>query len=171
MNRPSGPLGHFQILLIAAILLLVVWALFPLSVGHGPSEPYLMSCRSQVKQLTTASMIYCADYDERLMNSNRWMDQLVPYHKNKNLERCPAVLMQFPRDQEVYGYAFHSALSEAVQSKLVLPAELVLIYDSSNLNRNASDLMTSLPVPIRSHLGASGNVMSFADGHVVIQRP
>ena len=67
------------------------------------------------------------------------------------------------------GYAFNAALGHKDPEKLGAPATTVLLYDSINPNKGASDFVTSLPQPGR-HEGK--NNVAYADGHVkVVESP
>lgn len=66
------------------------------------------------------------------------------------------------RGASLFGYAYSSKVAEKVYDELPSPESHTLIYDSSNLARNASDAVTSLPNPPR-HRGR--NNIAYADGH------
>jgi hypothetical protein len=108
--------------------------------------------------LSTALLMYSQDYDDRLPRRAAWMDALGTYIRAEPVFHCPSVRLTGPA---VYGYAFNSTLSGQKRSKLPRPATTPALYDSSNLARNASDPVTSLPDPPR-HLG---NIIGYADGH------
>jgi hypothetical protein len=117
--------------------------------------------------------MYTQDYDQRFPQSVDWMDSTYPYGKNQSLFQCPTVKAKSPTAN---GYAFNSRLAGKTVKEISTPALTGMIYDSSNLSRNASDPLTSLPDPAR-HLyrdPSAGrrrrdqhvNMMGYADGHV-----
>jgi prepilin-type processing-associated H-X9-DG protein len=116
-------------------------------------------CVSNVRVLATANAMYSSDYDGRLPRADQWMDADGPY-AHKDAMHCPSVWQH--RDQ-VYGYAFNSSLSTKAVATITEPDKVQMFYDSTNLARNANDILSSLPLPPR-HLGA--NVVGFLDGHV-----
>src|SRR5688572_19869786 len=65
------------------------------------------SSLSNLKQIGTGTMIYCADYDERLPLGPDWMDALVPYTKTEAIYHAPR--QGQPRGNS-YGYAFREEL-------------------------------------------------------------
>jgi hypothetical protein len=161
-----SPNRILQLLAISGIFIVVGTILFPIVATVRPGErPYM--CLAGVKQLATASMIYLSDYDDRFMHRDHWMDWIVPYHKNKSLEHCPAVVEESKDNKALYGYAFNSKLSLVKMDDIEKPAEEPLIYDSINLARNASDPFVSLPSPPRVHgRGRPGaNNVAYSDGH------
>ena len=86
----------------------------------------------------------------------------------KDVLRCPTVVTKEPKG---YGYAFNSQLAGKPLSKIANKAQTRAVYDSDNLKRNASDPVTSLPVPARHRNrplrrgNSTVNIMGYADGH------
>lgn len=103
--------------------------------------------------------MYAADWDESLPNGSTWMDALKKYSRNESTFHCPASGNQ---RSEVYGYAFNKNLGRKRLAKIARPQTAVMLYDSTDLRRNASDAVTSLPSPAR-HL--STNNLLYVDGH------
>jgi prepilin-type processing-associated H-X9-DG protein len=109
--------------------------------------------------MSSGLMMYMQDYDERFPPASTWMNQLVPYVKDEGDFHCPAV---GGADSKQFGYAFSSKLAGRVLKEIGDPASRISIYESTNLQRNASDPVTSLPNP-RRHL--RWNNIAYADGH------
>lgn len=105
--------------------------------------------------------MYAEDWD--LPPRENWMDAITPYTKNHVMEHCSEV-----RGPAEYGYAYNSQLSGLDETKIADPGKLPMIYDSTNLARNASDPVASLPKPGR-HEGR--NSISYADGHARAAKP
>jgi len=116
-------------------------------------------CLSKLKQQGTALAIYADDSDERFPIGRVWMDRLEPYAKDATLFHEDAVPIGS------YGYAFNRGLSGALPPKR--PEVALTVYDSTNLGRNASDFLSSLP-PTGRH-GGYNNVV-FADSHAQRRR-
>jgi prepilin-type processing-associated H-X9-DG protein len=87
------------------------------------------------------------------------MDAAGRYRKPENWSHCPAV---HPFSLSAFGYAFNSNLSGKKVTAIANPAATPMLYDSTNLARNASDPVTSLPEPPRH---GAGNNLGYADGH------
>ena len=164
MRKEFGKFGILEVSVIALILVAILLLTTPILVGDGPYRP--TQCLSNLKQFATASSIYMADFDNHLMDRDKWMDVLLPYVKSTNVERCPAVWEESGHDPHLYGYSFNSKLSHVDGSRIARPEQVPLAYDSINLGRNASDPVTSLPDPPRIHLKRSTNQMAYLDGHV-----
>lgn len=162
MDKRGGKLNVFQVMLIAAILLVVFAVVgFPMLTGHGgPAERTV--CLSKGKQMGRAGLMYAADWDERLMDRDEWMDAVLPYHKNPAIEHCPAMRNDDPSASRLYGFAFNSLLSRKETRTYPDPMTVPMIYDSINLARNASDPFISFAQPGR-HKG-TGTIV-FLDSH------
>ncbi len=119
------------------------------------------SCMSNEKQQTLAGLMYIEDYDGTLPRSAHWMDDLVPYIKNDFVFHCPAIsLGKITPD---CGYAFDSRLSGAEMADIETPEASALIFESTDLRRNASDAGKSLPQG--EHLRHNSDNIAFLDGH------
>lgn len=136
--------------------------LFPV-FAQARSKAHTASCMSNEKQMIRAALMYVADNDERYPVSTEWMTKTLPYTKNERVYQCPAAPSTDPARHTVFSYAYNSKMSGRNIADLLDPAITAVIYDSSTLAENASDPLTSLPVPPRHDLF---NVLSFADGHV-----
>ena len=109
--------------------------------------------------MDTGVLMYSQDYDEALPLRARWMDDLYPYIKNREIYRCPDISK---RDRRLFGYAFQMQLSGKKLKNILLPSATVILYDSSNTEWNASDALSSLPDPPRH---TQGNNICYLDGH------
>jgi hypothetical protein len=117
--------------------------------------------------------MYAQDYDDRLPAAATWADGLTPYvasagASDNNVLQCPTVQAVNPNG---YGYAFNSKLAGKSVSKVAVPSQMQIAYDSTNLARNASDPVTSVPSPPRHRArrmrrgGGRVNIVSYVDGH------
>jgi len=119
-----------------------------------------------VQHLSRAMQLYAQDNNEHFPPGNEWMDCITKHQPNDRFYHCPAVAgVKTAR----FGYAFNSDLSERSLGKIGDPHQVPLIYDSSNLSRNATDPVTSLPNPPRHDL-RKGNVIGYVDMHVKVLR-
>ncbi len=160
-------------LLLLALILAGVW-LFPLlqlgwtylvalrsaseQRAYAPS-----SCLDNLKQLGSAFALYL-DAEGAYPPAERWMDEISRYFRAGDLPpeeqekklRCPDV----PYDPNAYGYAFFRSLSGKGVDEIPHPERQVVVFDSANLSRNASDDLESLPNPPRR----GANNALYADG-------
>lgn len=115
-------------------------------------------CLDHQRTIMLAMIMYAQEHGERLPRAAHWMDDLKPYVIDESIYRDPAA----PAGQK-YGYAFNRALSGARFANIAAPAQAVVLLESVQNVRNASDSGQSLPRPGR-HSG--GSDFGFADGHV-----
>jgi len=141
---------------ICLYLLICTFWYFP--YGNPKEAARKTACLSNVKQQAIAFLIYAEDGDGRFPARDLWMDKIEPIVRSKYAFHVPQ--RHDENEPWPYGYAFNAALSQAKAPPH--PETTVLTYDSVNLGRNASDLVTSLPTPGR-HDGK--NHLSYADGH------
>jgi hypothetical protein len=122
--------------------------------------------------MSKAMQMYAQDYDDHLPVAANWMDGVTPYAASSGSQedvlRCPTVKATSPKG---YGYAFNSTLSGKRFSKITASALTPIVYDSTNLAKNANDPQTSLPSPPRHRArrmrpgGGQLNIMGYVDGH------
>ena len=138
----------------ALLLLIVIAALLPFTACGCKVASRAASCIVNVRQQATGMALYAGDHDGRFTPHEAWMDGVAPYVK------AESVFHDIDVPRGAYGYAFDRALSQAKAPKR--PESAPMLYDSTDLRRNASDLVASLPEPGR-HRGR--NVVAYADGH------
>lgn len=144
--------------MIAFAVILLGFILGPILFPGGYRPPPTALCLSHLKQIAMAELMYQSESDDRFSDKDQWMDLLHPYVRGEQVFHCTVVA------RGAYGYAFNSALSGAkTPSKAT---EVPMVYDSSNLARDASDRVTSLPTGGRHRQsGEPKNVIFYADGH------
>jgi len=125
----------------------------------APKQPLRVRALSQnnLKQIALAIIEYQQDHDELMPDADKWVDEIMPYIKDRAPFRDPAA----PAGQ-VYGYAFNRALSHKSLAIIESPSTTVLLLESTKGVKNASDLGQSVPRPGRDDGGTS---YAFADGH------
>jgi prepilin-type processing-associated H-X9-DG protein len=129
-------------------------------------------CTANLRNAQRGMELYSQDYDQSLPRAATWMDDVIPYVKNRTDLKCPVVRLADPKG---FGYAFNSKLSGIKTAKITTPLTTVEVYDSTDIERNASDAVTTLPTPPRHNVprdrGAGKtpkrfNIVLYADGHV-----
>lgn len=159
---------------VAALALASMFAqLIPVAAivkEYGPGKKYDpkadKSCTENLQSLYFAFGKY-AEYNDALPPAETWQDPedfKAAIQKDEWLH-CPTVSN---RHDGKFGYAFNAALSgRKLKGKKLneMPdaAATPLLYDSTNLAKNAHDTLTSLPKPGR-HGGK--NSILFCDGHI-----
>lgn len=139
--------------------------LFPVFV-QTREKTRLSGCMRNVQNLSRAMQLYAQDNDEHFPLGSEWMDRITKYQPDDKFYHCPSAAgVKTVR----FGYAFNSTLSEQSLEKVKNPRQVPMIYDSSNLSRNATDPVTSLPDPPR-HYSRKGNVIGYVDGHARFER-
>lgn len=106
MNRKSSPrFGRgftlIELLVVIAIIAILAAILFPV-FARAREAARATSCKSNLKQIGTAAMMYAQDYDEKVASAfiyyNQtapsdlvwWPDLVRPYAKNEALYKCPS---------------------------------------------------------------------------------
>lgn len=158
----------------------VLLALLFVLIGYGITRFFASGrgmlqtefCMRNLRETQRGLDLYSQDYDQTLPRSAAWMDAVTPFVKNRTDFKCPIVRIANPGG---FGYAFNSKVSGTKTSKITSLTTTVLVYDSTDLVRNATDAVTSLPSPPR-HVSRSGdaagkprtgfNILLYADGHV-----
>jgi prepilin-type processing-associated H-X9-DG protein len=125
----------------------------------GNQQARSRSCLSNEKQMAMATLMYMQDADDRIPLCSTWMDMLAPYLKVEHVFHCPEISGE---NKTLYGYAFNSGLGHRQMGNFMYPDKTIILYDSSNLHRNATDPQASMPIPERH--GDSNNV-AYLDGH------
>jgi prepilin-type processing-associated H-X9-DG protein len=122
--------------------------------GHRPS------CISHMKQVSLACLMYLQDYDERFPPATQWMDVTYPYIKNEDVYRCTVVT---ETNKKGYGYGFNRRLDRFPSAKIEVMDKTVMLFESWNLRKNATDAVLTLADPPRH---SNTNLFAYADGHV-----
>ena len=158
---------------LGAVLVLLVGVGLTRLLARGRGAVQTQFCFQNLRTAQRAMDLYSQDYDQTLPQAATWMDTTIPYMNNQQIElRCPVVRVVNPK---AYGYAFDSKLSGARTAKIESPAVSALVFDSTNLERNASNALTSFPSPPRHanprtketrSAAKNGNLVVYADGHV-----
>jgi hypothetical protein len=156
-------------LLLVLFVVLAAGLMRRFASGRGALQTQF--CFDNLRAAQRGVSLYSQDYDGTLPQSGVWMDATLPYLKNNSNLACPAVRTV---DAKAFGYAFNRKLSGVSLAKIDAPAT-ALIYDSSDLKRNASDDFLTLPTPPRhpaprikalQNGPKTGNLVVYADGHV-----
>lgn len=140
---------------IVAILAAVMFPVF----AKARNAARLTSCRSNVKQLSTALLMYAQDYDERLPPAGAWESGAMPYYKNPRVNVCPSDSLG------AESYAFNAALSGRNTGKIRSAASAPQLFESSLHTYNGNDLLKSWDPRHPSSPNPLG-VVGYVDGHV-----
>ncbi len=128
----------------------------------APSESYKAeknkTCPENLKQLHSALMLYADSWDGKLPPAEAWMTAIRDNVPEDAWMHCPD-----SGKPGGFGYAFNKALGGACVSSVKGKATTPLLYDSSDVQEDATDNAASLPRPGR-HTGRN-NVL-YLDGHV-----
>lgn len=157
-RRWSHGLTLVEALAVLAILAIGAFILFPVFArsSHGGHRDSVMG---NLKQLALATIMYAADYEERLPPAEKWMDVIEPYHKNTMILHDPTIK---DAKEDEYGFAFFEPVSFADLERIANLGEVPMVFQSVLLGRNAhSDLRTLPSVP----RNGKSNWVSFLDGH------
>lgn len=150
------------LLLVASIGALAV-VLAPGFSKPRPS-PRQLACISNLKQTALAMHMYASDNDDQLPHSSAWVDGCMPYLRHGDPYGCPNV-PSGPLSSKARGHAFNSNLSWRKMSAVPQIDSTVLLFESTNLSKNASDPLRSMPTKPRH---ADGNPVVYVDAHAKV---
>jgi prepilin-type processing-associated H-X9-DG protein len=113
-------------------------------------------CRSNLKQLATAVLMYAQDYDERMPPATDWASLLAPHLKgsDKDVFHCPAT-------EAPGSYGMNSALSGVRQEDIDQPARTVMLFEVDAPTRSFAGGANEMAR--HRHSGAPN--VCYADGH------
>jgi prepilin-type processing-associated H-X9-DG protein len=116
------------------------------------------TCPENLKQLHKAVLLYADEWDGNLPPADHWMDLIKKNVPDDKQLHCPSI-----DGQANFGYAMNAALGGKRWQEVKDAARTPLFYDSSDMQPNAHDAVTSLPSPGR-HEGRNNVV--YVDGRV-----
>jgi prepilin-type processing-associated H-X9-DG protein len=162
----SGASTLLEVNVSCCILLVLVGILFPI-FGKAREKARQTNCKSTLKRISAAMLMYAQDNDDTLPPANNWIDTLAPYDtpsgKSEKPEDRYHCVSASGKEMEVYGYTYNSNAASQNLTKIKEREAKMLVYDSTTLTRNAFDTGTSLPKEGRH---TNGNNIAFVDGHV-----
>jgi len=97
-RQPRSAFTLIELLVVIAIIAILAAILFPV-FAQAREKARSASCQSNLKQLSTAVMMYKQDYDEKYpfagwtpnsIGTWDWQNSVAPYVKNKGVYRCPS---------------------------------------------------------------------------------
>ena len=156
LSRALGSVALISWILIGLIGLGLLLA--PVLLCACSKTSYPKADLSNVKQLTIANLMYMSDHDGYGPAPDQWMDLLQPYAINKNLFVSPSKR----RRTNEFGFAYLRSLGEVRSEDVLNPADVPVIFNSTDLRRNVAGGLYLLPDPPR---WKDGNNFAFLDGH------
>jgi prepilin-type N-terminal cleavage/methylation domain-containing protein/prepilin-type processing-associated H-X9-DG protein len=146
-----------ELLVVIAIIAILAAILFPV-FARAREAARTSSCLSNTKQMGSAVMMYCQDYDEifpwmwqggagsawvhipegETASSNyyTWAEYIMPYIKNKAVFQCPSfkrTQAQMPYATLPFSYNYNGAaglgVSGSAMASVEAPSTTVLLYD------------------------------------------
>ena len=175
-----------ELLVVIAIIAILAAILFPV-FAKARENARKATCQSNLKQITTAALMYAQDYDERTMMHYiigpgwvpflRPMDLLTPYVKNSQAWVCPSSQVVYGTQRCNFGRVHIPANSicsySLAQYKEV--ANAVVFFDENNYYTCADVYYAPSYTGCSGTCGGPGKLnpvhndglnLSFLDGHV-----
>ena len=177
-----------ELLVVIAIIAILAAILFPV-FARAREKARQTSCLNNVKQLTTATIMYAQDYDDRLpfaYNFGRWWYQVLePYTKNAQVVICPS------KPQYPLGYAWNYSgcgygpgaywspvrtgpIYEGVNRSVYLspgPAQTIMIGDNWLGGTSSQRYYLYRSITMREGRHNEGDNYGFVDGHAKWLKP
>lgn len=149
--------GWLQIV-AAVICFSIAFTFFPpTTLKDGALKAY---CISNLKQLSTAQLIYLDDHDQRFQSA-AWSDPILPYTKNPDLLTCP----KFYKEKDgKYGYAMNFELVGANAKEFGDPETTPLFFEIDALAKDVVANVEAYSTTRHSRSGKPiGGVVSYLD--------
>lgn len=150
-----------------AIVWILVWLLLAVSavayVKAAEKTALRSASFSRLKMISIAHEIYTSDFDGYGPAPDSWADKLKSYCKDEYVFHSPHIGGAHDEDRDEFGYAYYRPLGGLSLDKVQSPAEVPLIFDSSDMRWNANGDLSLLPDPPRWD---GKNLLAFLDGHV-----
>lgn len=178
IEAPAAPAKRNRsVLLVSAVLVAVAtMCLMLIAVGFAMLFPLMRQRRlaerrtdaiQRMQRLSTATLVYATDNDDRLPLASNWMDSVYKFDPSGRDFISPMVGQTEFGGGTRYGIAFMAPLSGVEVKSVAHPAEHVMLFDSILMGRNASSGLETVPKPPRfGRTERGGNVIAFVDGHV-----
>ena len=155
------------VIIVAFVLVIVAVGLYP-TLHQATSK----QCLANLKEVNTAISLYAGDNGVTFPRAENWADVLAPqYLEDINRLVCPSAQ---PTPEQLaglkngegpgvpIGYAVFRPLVCLPTSRFADPAKTPVVFDSTDIRRDAVADITTLDL---RHVGKVGNI-SFSDGHI-----
>lgn len=123
----SPRLNILHVVLLIAVILGVAFPFF----ATGRPISYKDVCRSNLRQLSTATLMYQSDFDERFPPET-WSEATKPYAKSYNIYTCPDIA----KKKGQWGYAIDYAIVGKGTGKFADTANSPLYFEIDALAPN-----------------------------------
>lgn len=132
-----------ELLVVIAIIAILAAILFPV-FAQARESARRSGCQSNMKQVTTAILMYAQDYDEILpyqqdgdlcdygkSSHSVWINGTMPYVKNKQVWWCPSTdkWPPLPNDVSDSNYWYNGHASAKALAAVQYPAESILFVE------------------------------------------
>lgn len=180
-NKAVQGFTLIELLVVVAIIILLAAILFPV-FARARENARRAGCLSNLKQLGLGIMMYSQDYDETYpytyRGDHRWVNDILPYVKNKQVFRCPSgetlagwdgpnTLHYYTRYgmNNDFGTSSNTAPDPVKLAAIRRPAELILLIDTAPGNPSWTPFLATYQNPNTANRHFEGANIAFADGH------
>jgi prepilin-type processing-associated H-X9-DG protein len=144
---------------VCAVLTLVGFAsIFADAFLSSTIMHQLSVCRSNMKNLGTALLMYAQDWSETLPPEQSWDKAAISTIKPEEV----GTAFKCPSANSPFGYGYNRALDKMKLGRVESPAETVLLLEQDAMSRNSVGDKASQPA---THRHTGGNNIGFCDGH------
>jgi prepilin-type processing-associated H-X9-DG protein len=129
------------LLVVIAIIAILAAILFPV-FARAREAARATSCKSNLKQLSTALIMYTQDYDEVMpqgwigTTGTAWYHRTDPYVKNINVKVCPSSPYRNVGTGNT-NYGLYEKLGSRALAELQVPADTVMVLDTAQVGNGS----------------------------------
>lgn len=143
--------------LVSVVFTLLLVAIMLPALTRAKDQAKTIVCRSNLRQLSLALILYVEDNDGRFPTASKWGDLLLVYTgSDRELFSCPG------GPEGIYGYAFNKNLDGMRMSKIRSPGRMVILFEADAVWNDAGEADLAA---FDRHRRPGCNI-GFVDGHI-----
>lgn len=159
--KPKSPFSWLvAVLLLFLCLGPLTWIVMLPIFRQATNSTQAKLSLENLRKLNAAMRMYWTDNQDAFPPAGTWMDKLGLYVDDDLTFASP---VQRRLDATTFGYALNKELPGKKVNSVTDPSKMAMIFDSTNVKRNAEADLATLPEPGRLNNGRK-NAVLFMDG-------